>query len=327
MNDFKEYLLSESFEIPIPFFEPETPVRLVIYDNKNKKFSLLNEVERGSKISGKFSDLSSHRDFKFKIQLNRSGRWVDEVRYQRLMGEKVSHEGLRYLFFPSDSARKLMVVFQAINRNPGYNYVGTLSSIDSHRLYIKDDYGNDVATRSSYYLGENRSLNIHHRVLNLIDSVREALGVRPENIIFCGSSKGGFAAIYTALSIGAGTVIAGGPQIMLGDFLDSKNPRSVNPPIMEFIAGDRSEHSVDWLNTLLPEKIFGCSGSVRIFIHVGKDEPHYLRHIVPFLGLVSAHPNLKINLDLGDYSKHSDLAEHFPVYLRSVAEQLTKERR
>lgn len=324
MDSFKEFLFDDRFEIDIPNFDVDERVRIVIYDNKSKSFSLQKEVSRGTKFAGLFSELSSHRDFKYKIQTVVDGRWVDKVKYQRLLGEKVSHDGLKYLFFPSKAGKKLVVVFQAINRNPSYNYVGTLASVDAHRLYIKDDYGSDEATKSSYYLGVNKSFDIHHKVISLIHDVQDVLDIKSDDVIFCGSSKGGFSSIYTSLSLGYGTVVAGGPQIMLGNFLNSKKPDSVNPPIMDYLAGDRSQSSIDWLNSLIPDQLEKCNGAINIFIHVGAGEPHYLKHVKPFAELCSQHSLVKVNLDLGNYSKHSELAEFFPNYLKKMVNEIVK---
>lgn len=325
MSTLVNKLYDDKFEIIIPYFNSEERVRLVIYDNKEKRFSLLIEVEAGSTYIGRFSDLSAHKDFKYKIQVIRNGKWVDEIKYSRLMSEITSHDGLKYIFFPAKNSRKLIVVFQAINRNPGYNYVGTLSSVNAHRLYIKDDYGSDVATRSSYYLGGNRSFEIHNKVIELIATISEALDVRSEDIIFAGSSKGGFSSIYTALSMECGTVIAGGPQILLGDFLNSKNPESVNPPIMQYLAGDITDESVIWLNNLILDKVSACKGKINFHIHVGEGEPHYRKHVLPFIDMVKDNPLLKVDLDLADYSSHSELAKYFPEYLRKIAKEITSE--
>jgi hypothetical protein len=92
----------------------------------------MQEIGVGDEISIPLDTLQEHRDYKFKIQTKSVGRWVDRVNYARLLPESETEEGIKYLFYPSKGSDKLLVVFQAINRKPGYNYVRTLSGVNAH---------------------------------------------------------------------------------------------------------------------------------------------------------------------------------------------------
>lgn len=88
-----------------------------------------------------------------------------------------------------------------------------LEGYDCNKLYILDDFG----CRASYYLCENRDFYIERSVISLIKQI-----VRDNNInhvISCGSSKGGYAAIYYGIKYGFDSIIAGSPQYLLGDYL------------------------------------------------------------------------------------------------------------
>jgi len=126
--------------------------------------------------------------------------------------------GLKYVFYPSSCTSKYLIVgFQAIQNTPSYNYIRTLNNVNAYHLYIKDDYGSDERTHSSYYLNEGNPIKVEGLVQLLIDNYVNHLS--KENTIFISSSKGGFAGIYHGYKYGVGHIIVGGPQTMLGDYL------------------------------------------------------------------------------------------------------------
>jgi hypothetical protein len=252
-----------------------------------------------------------------------NGKWGDLTKLQRLLPEEITPDGLKYLFYPCRSSTHLIIVFQAMNTNPGYNYIRTLSSIHVNKLFIKDDYGTDKATRSSYYLGPNRTLSIAGRTQRLIGDVLEETGVPKSNCSFVGSSKGGFAALYHGFRFGTGSIIAGGPQVRLGTFLNSTKDSSNLPPILRYLAGDTNDDSVDWANQILSDVIRQARPPYpQTFIHVGLGDHHYEDHVMPFINEATSLGIDAIHLDVKDYEGHSGLAEHFPQYLRETIQRL-----
>lgn len=301
----------------------DEPCRAVVHDKVADGFCARHILEAGETWEGSLRELSPHPfSLKVKLQVMRDGRWQDHVRYRPLMQEQVFEDELKYLFFPNPGARRLIVVFQAINTRQAYNYIGTLSGVDAHRLYIKDDYGSDPLTRSSYYLGPNRSLTIADKVQRLIAQTRRECGLSARDVITAGSSKGGYAAIYHGLKAGAGDIIAGGPQIMLGSYLRTDNLKSIRPPILEYIASENTDEASSWLNTVLASVVAEhATSEATIHFHVGVKEPHYQEHAVPFFEM-AARAGLTIKADLQDYSLHEDLARFFPSYLKKTAAAL-----
>jgi accessory secretory protein Asp2 len=292
--------------------------RLVIHDNHSKKYSVIQELSPGASYVLRYGELAPHLDYSFKIQVKRGQGWVDEREYERAVRESISPDGIKYLFYPYQGSQHLVVIFQAINRNPGYNYVGTLRNVPAHRLYIKDEYGDDSATRTSYYVGRNRSFDIANATERLLSSVVQDLGLKRSRCIFGGSSKGGFAALYHGYKFGAGSVLAGGPQILLGDFLNSKSEASVHPPILRYLAGDTSEESVRWANGLMEQAIReSAHPHPNVIIHVGEREPHYKNHVLPFLSLCARIGVANVEVETADYATHEELATHFPEFLRT----------
>ena len=308
---------------PLEDYSINEPARLVIYDNRASTFVLKEELRAGEEFCLSFERLEEHLDYKFKIQTKSGGRWVDRVNYARLLPESETKDGIKYLFYPCKGSDKLVVVFQAINRKPGYNYIKTLSGVHANRLYIKDEYGGDEETRSSYYLGKGRSFDIADKVQRLIAELTSLLKIERSDCIFAGSSKGGFAALYHGYRFGAGHILPGGPQVLLGDFLNSRAKESVHPPILNHIAGGLDHESVAWANRILQEAILSATAPFpHAEIHVGCREPHYHEHVLPFLELVEKAKIPNVAVDLGDYSTHDELATHYPGFLRDRVETI-----
>lgn len=293
--------------------------RLVIYDEIRKKFSHFSVIKKGEKHSLNENELDSHMRYTYKYQIKRKGKWIDEIKYKPLRVEKVSEEGLKYLFFPVDS-NYLIVGFQGISRTPSYNYVRSLKDVSASRLYIKDDYGSDLDTQSSYYLGENKKFDISDKVIQLIEKTRKSLRVSKENVICVGSSKGGYAALYFSYKGKYGHAVVGGPQVLLGDYLssgrlDEDKPNSILRPIFKHIAGEINESNKVWLNNILLDELKNSRHDPNVLIHVGKGEPHYKNHVLPFIEHSKGIELENIKINLGDYDKHEELVNHFPDLL------------
>ncbi|MCV6004137.1 hypothetical protein OFO99_32385, partial [Escherichia coli] len=75
--------------------------------------------------------------------------------------------------------------------------------------------------------------------------------------------------------------ISGGPQTLMGDYLF--NLSSFTRGIIEFIAGDCSKESVEFLNGLLYQPLEQKNVFPEINIQVGKGDHHYPNHILPFV--------------------------------------------
>ena len=101
---------------------------------------------------------------------------------------------VKYMLKEEKEADALTIVFSACTRKglkARYNYVKTLDGIPSNRLYILDDYAKDH--RGSYYLGSDFQFNEEKATDALIKQIIAVL--KPKKLIFCGSSKGGYAAL------------------------------------------------------------------------------------------------------------------------------------
>ena len=143
------------------------------------------------------------------------------VRYALKRERQYEHRQckLSYLFF-KEKSDKLLVVFSGFpgkGRKAVYNYIMTFRNLKCNKLYILDNFGFDK--RGAYYLGHNRDFFIERATTELIQRVLVENNILREDVITVCSSKGGFAAVYFAVKNGYGTAIAGGPQVLLCDYL------------------------------------------------------------------------------------------------------------
>ncbi len=303
-------------------------VRLAIRDDKNSSFSHLVELKPKDIYQLSLSELESHMQYRYKYQVKENDIWVDKIKYKPLTPEQQTEEGIKYLLYPNRKSSHLIVIFQAVNKNPGYNYIRTLKDTNISKLFIKDDYGTDE-TRSSYYLGPNKSFIIADNTLKLIEKVRKDLSIEKSNTICAGSSKGGFSSIYFGYRGSYGHIIAGGPQILLGNYLskgridETDENSSDSHPILKYLTKEITQENIQWANNILFNIINQRHDhDPNLFLHVGKGEPHYENHALPFKKFMNEKGKINVNFDLGDYNKHSELATHFPIFLQDTTKRI-----
>lgn len=220
-----------------------------------------------------------------------------------LSGEKTfeSARKITYLLQKSETENNhLVVIFSAFNppgTQPGYSYIRTLEHLDCNKLFILDNHGE----RGCYYLGENKDLSVEASVAALITHIANQNRIPARNIITCGSSKGGYAALYFGIKYGFGHVISGAPQTFLGSYISTAAPDT-----MRYIAGDTSENSKQYLNRLLYDVVQNAADFPNICIHVGKGDHHYNGHVLPLVEAITTM-GARVALDVGDYSEHGEV--------------------
>ncbi len=233
-------------------------------------------------------------------------------------GEKVfeSERPIKYLFQKSyTTTTNLVIIFSAFptkGSQPRYNFVRTLSEFDCNKLFILDDFG----SRASYYLCEKKDFAIERSVISLIRSIIEENQI--DTVISAGSSKGGYAALYYGIKYGFDHILAASPQYYLGDYLlDQTNSQDVT----NFMSGSSGADDHQFLNEIMPNMIEQTQNKPEIFIHLGKDEPHYENHVKPLIAKLE-EMQIPFDLDLGNYSKHSDVGKFFPSIFKDKIRKL-----
>jgi hypothetical protein len=218
-------------------------------------------------------------------------------------------KNIRYIFEEGLFNRdKLVIVFSAFNSNKTsqYNYLRAMGKYDCNKLFILDDYG----VGGTYYLGRNGE--IESSVSALINHFVAKLNIRLSEVIAIGSSKGGSAALYFGLKYSLGTVISGGFQTRIGDYLSKAAPET-----MEYMVGEINDASILKLNSLHEKIVQNKNNLTKLYLHGGKGDWHYLKSMKPFINYLEKN-EIRYDLDLQDYESHNDVGDHFINYLDLV---------
>lgn len=110
--------------------------------------------------------------------------------------------------YQSGKSKHLIIVYSGFsqpNQKAKFNYVKTLQHVSSCKLFILDDIGPNQ--RGAYYLGHHRKFDFASAVETLIYRIKKENNLG--KTIFCGSSKGGYSAMYFALRNQGDVVISG----------------------------------------------------------------------------------------------------------------------
>lgn len=220
---------------------------------------------------------------------------------------------LKYLWFDSKKHHEngsLVVIFQACNTTPIYNYVRTFKDLDVCRLYIKDDFGTNQ--RGSYYLGEKGRGNVEKTVIELIDKYKNEKKIK--RIICVGSSKGGYSAINFSLEFDEAIAIVASPQYYLASYLNSAEDLRV---ALEDILGQDycDSQKLQDLDNRLHNKIVNSNKNNEIrLLYSTKEGYTYDKHISHMITDIK-NSNITLSEYRVDYEKHWDLYKYFPSYL------------
>ena len=226
---------------------------------------------------------------------------------------------LKYLYVPRRGSRTLITVFSGMNpTRASYSYINQLNDTSHNRLYILDDFGDEIL--GCFYLGTNEQFQVEHAVRCLLAE----LGAkhRYEKYIFCGSSKGGYAALNFGIEYPDASIVCAAPQYRLGFYLTSRK----SPQLLHVIAGPQP--SPEFLNTLdqrLCKKLELATRtfSGRIYLHYSEKEHTYSEHVQMLLqDLKQFH--FSYETDRKDYPLHDQVALYFPPYLRKTLSNITE---
>lgn len=214
---------------------------------------------------------------------------------------------LRYILKIAKKSDKLIVILSACTRKgikARYNYMRTLSHCDENQLYILDDFGFD--RRGAYYLGSGGN-EIEETCIKLITRTIEQL--KPKKVFFCGSSKGGWAALDFMPSFDDSIAIVGAPQYKLGDYL-MKPPNEVT---LKYVLPEQTEEAVANLNNHLRERLLR-SGQHKVYLHYSDNEHTYNEHIV-FLLRDLLDSGYQLETEKLHYTDHWDVGKYFPAWM------------
>ncbi len=181
-----------------------------------------------------------------------------------------------------------------------------------------DDYGDEVL--GCYYLGSNKQTQVEPIVHNLIKEITEKANIKKQ--LFCGSSKGGYAALNFGIEYPKATIICGAPQYRLGYYLKSRK----SPQLLHVIAGeDENEDYLKQLDSRLSDKMKFYSESFfgKIHLHYSDKEHTYEEHVKYLLNDLKSF-NYDFEIDCQSYPDHDSVGIFFPDYLKKVLSQIPR---
>lgn len=215
-------------------------------------------------------------------------------------------------------SRRLVLIFPGIDNTPGstrMSYFGLGKVLNATVVHIKDGYG----AHGSYLLSVAGDEQIRNGVIALIRTLQEEFDCGQARTWFIGTSKGATSAIAYGLMTGGGRVIAGEPQVAIGDFVFGKDPppewaRSIAYAMLGRV--DRADREV--LNEVVPQIVRRYASRFRGSITVIAGNTGYLeRHIEPLVrALQSAGRVDALELQQHTFRAHSEVVAPFITLVR-----------
>ena len=248
------------------------------------------------------------------------------TKIKSLLNEKqFEFEGrtIKYILETNKKSGDLIVIFSGIPR-PGvrarYNYMRTLKDVKANKLFILDDLGFDE--RGGYYLGENKDFFMERGSIDLINKVKNELSI--DRTIYCGSSKGGWAALFFGIRDNGSSIVAGSLQYLMGTFV-SKNER-MRENLMKYVMGENfTELDVRFLDDLLKNTLEQNSqNNSDIHLDYSDSEytyPQYTVHLLEDLKRLG----FNFTEDVQHYKTHEELSLYFPPFLLNKVNELLEQ--
>lgn len=221
---------------------------------------------------------------------------------------------VKYIYFCEPTSNTLIVSFPACAKNTAkYNYMRTLATFKCNKLFLLDDFGSN---HQGCYLIEE---NVEKCTKQLIECVIERCMKKGEGqVIFLGSSKGGYSALNFSLLIPNTKVVIGAPQYHLGAYLDKDGTR-VN---LEYLIGTITEEKKRALDNRLSIRIrTSLTKPQCVYFHYSNVEHTYEEHVKDMLqDLIDS--GIKVVEDIKNYPEHGGLATYFPPFLERTLKEI-----
>lgn len=222
---------------------------------------------------------------------------------------------LKYMYKTKKQADTLVVVFSACTR-PGlgarYNYVKTLDTLNCNRLYILDDFGYDQ--RGSYYLGHMPEFKEQEAVISLIQKVVK--DTNPKRVLFCGSCKGGYAALNIGSRFENSVMIIGEPTYRIAT--EFKLAEGLLKYWMGTVTDDNMKYMDGYLENQLRENPY--SDSQKIYFFYSEKDEYVELHSNPLLQVLR-EAGYDFKGEPAQFAAHADLGLYFSDYLKKKVQQ------
>lgn len=228
---------------------------------------------------------------------------------------KFQEINLKYIYKEKKTADTLVIVFSACTR-PGlkarYNYVKTLDGLNCNRLYILDDFGYDH--RGSYYLGHMPEFKEQEATISLVQKV---IGdTNPRNVLFCGSCKGGYAALNIGTRFENSVMIIGEPTYRIATEF------KLAEDLLRYWMGDVTEKNIEYVDNYLENQLNNNPyvRSQKVFYFYSEKDEYVKLHTSALLKTFQDN-TYAFEGEAAQFAAHADLGLFFSEYLKKKVQQ------
>ena len=231
---------------------------------------------------------------------------------------KFKNRYLTYAVKRRTTSNSLVIIFSGVDATSSFcrmSYYGMREDLNANVIHIMDNFG----AHGCYLLSIAGDQQIRNAVISLIRSLQNEMSIGNKDTYLVGTSKGATTAIAYALMIGGGTVIAGEPQIRLGDFIYNSRWNNLEQwrSLAYAMLGRVNENDRQRLNEYLLDiaNKYASRFSGKMIIHHGKTGD-FENHIIHLRDLfISLGVGEKLACIEHDFREHNDV---IPVFTHSL---------
>ena len=257
-------------------------------------------------------ELVTHiRTSEFFVKERKSASAPVDIRWSTWYGSRA----VRYAIEDRESEGPLTVIFSAMSKEGDFtfNYRRSLQGSPGPKMYILDNWGDQGA----YYYSHSRDTSIFESVRSAITNEMMALGRNPSDLVTIGSSKGGTAALIHGLSLGAGLVLVGEPQILIGTFTENAHPN-----VLKYMSGGISPGDIAWADDIVARQMKNSVGDTRCVVLVGRKDHHWRGHATQGELLAAQHDVSWDTVSIPG-TTHSQLGPVYSGFMRGFVDSLS----
>lgn len=221
-----------------------------------------------------------------------------------------------------DTEQKLIVCFPhnlpgglpQKNSEYAYHYRNILKNVSATKIFIRDSNGK----YGTWFIGQNGEKNLIDETLEFLNAKILEHGVKKENVILFGASKGGYNALLFGFLLGVGTVIATSPITKLADFIINNRPNLKEILPAEITKSIENEYDTLLFNIIM-EKVQKNKDYPEIYIISSEKDELHEAHVPPLIDILDSE-NIKYSYYL---NKNPQIDCHNVVLKYSINEVLT----
>jgi predicted esterase YcpF (UPF0227 family) len=134
--------------------------------------------------------------------------------------------------------------------------------------------------------------------------------LNPSEVLFCGSSKGGYAALNIGSRFPNARMIIGEPTYLVA------TEQRLAEELEKYWLGEITEEKIEELDSYLREQLRKNPNiaNQKIAMFYSDRDEYYRRHILPLLEDLSRY-GYQVEQEIFHFCSHSDLALYFPEFL------------